>query len=339
MLTKELENKINESLQQFSCPGLLGGDMGVCIYFFVLGRMTANSQLTFQGETALKNILVSMNQNKKLYLEDGVSGIAMGLSFLFKHKFVEGDVNDALEHIDDHIYRGLCTVLEEVDSSKIQSLVLELLFYYVVRYQDECSKVRKLLYERVIVHLFNYIYIHRKDDFYQESLPFCLKKESYLFIGMLVWIFRLGIEKKRITYIFNEMKYFLFSSFPILGANRLYLMTVARCVGKFIQDKDWLAFAEKLSATIDLRYILEEELKDKNVLPETGVAGIFLLRELNLRMGFFLSDDNYNYKKRMEASTLWDRMASDVEFFSSYYSLNGYCGIKILLNYLEGKTI
>lgn len=337
MLNKELEYKIAKALQQFSYPGLLEGDMGVCIYYFVAGRMESDSQKTQLGETALEKIMANMRTNKKLYMEDGITGIAMGISFLLKHKYIDGDVNEVLQDIDDHVYKGTCAVLETKSGANLKTLVLELLVYFLARYVDVKSTTRKTLYQKVAVHLFNHIYIHRQDDFYQESFPFDLKKELYLFIGILVWIYQLGIEQERIEAIFREMKYFLFSCFPILHANRFYLMTVARCVGKFVHDEEWLAFAEKLAKNIDVKHILDEELTDKNILPQTGVVGIWLLLKLNAWMGFDVNVGNYNFKERIVQSSFWDRIIHDGEFFSNYYSLNGYCGIELFLNYLEGE--
>jgi len=337
MLNKKLEDKIGEALRHFSFSGLLKGDMGVCIYYFVLGRMRNDSQMTQLGEMALKTIIEKIGQNKKLFIEDGITGIAIGISFLLKYKVVEGNADKVLQDIDNHIYKGICVVLENESVANIKLPILDVLIYFIVRYIDMESPIRKKLYQRVIEHLFNYIYIHRPDNFYQESFPFNLKKEQYLYIGMLVWIYKQGIAQQRIEYIFQEMKPFLFSCFPVLHANRFHLMTVARCVGTFVHDKDWIDFAESLAENLDLKYILENELTDKNVFPTTGVIGIWLLRELNVRMGFSIDDDNYDFEKRIVESSLWERIEKDGEFFSGYYSLNGYCGIRLFLDYLKWK--
>lgn len=338
MLTKELEYKINKALQQFSFTGLLKGDMGVCIYYFVSGRMKHNLQMTQLGEATLKKIMSKMEQNKNLFMEEGITGIAMGISFLLKYKFVEGDVNDVLQDIDDHIYKGACILLEKEATFNIKLPILDLLIYFIVRYIDVISPVRKKLYLRFIEHLFNYIYIHRQDNFYQETFPFNLKKEQYLLIGALVWIHQLGIAQERIENIFHEMELFLFSCYPVLHANRFHLMTVARCVGKFIHIPEWINFAERLAENIDMRYILEYELTDKNIMPQTGVIGIWLLQKFNVWMGFDINDENYDFEKRIVESSLWERIEHDGEFFSNYYSLNGYCGIRLFLDYLKRKV-
>ncbi len=338
MLTKELEFKINKALQQFSFTGLLKGDMGVCIYYFVLGRMRNDTQMTQLGEITLEKIMAKMGQNKNLFMEEGITGIALGISFLLKYKFVEGDVNEVLQDIDDHIYKSISGIFEKEVTPNIKLPILDLLIYFIVRYIEVNSPIRKKLYLKIIEYLFNYIYIHRQDDFYQETIPFNLKKEQYLFMGVLVWIYQLGIAQKRIENIFHEMKLFLFSCYPVLHANRFHLMTVARCVGKFIHDAEWIDFAERLAANIDMRHILENELTDKNIMPQTGVIGIWLLQKLNIWMGFAMNDEKYDFEKRIVESSIWERIEHDVEFFSNYYSLNGYCGIRLFLDYLKRKA-
>lgn len=186
MLNKKLEYKICGALQQFCVSGLLKGDMGVCIYYFVSGRMRNDSHMTQLGNASLKRIMSKMGQNKKLFIEDGVVGIAIGISFLLKYKYVEGDVNDVLQDIDDYIYKGACVVLENETAPDTKLPTLDILIFYIVRYIDVKAPVRKRFYGKLIEHLFNHIYIHRQDSFYQESYPFRLKKDSYLFLCVLV---------------------------------------------------------------------------------------------------------------------------------------------------------
>ncbi len=338
MLNKKLEYKICGALQQFCVSGLLKGDMGVCIYYFVSGRMRNDSHMTQLGNASLKRIMSKMGQNKKLFIEDGVVGIAIGISFLLKYKYVEGDVNDVLQDIDDYIYKGACVVLENETAPDTKLPTLDILIFYIVRYIDVKAPVRKRFYGKLIEHLFNYIYIHRQDSFYQESYPFRLKKDSYLFLCVLVWIYKIGIAQKRIGHILEEIKPFLFSCFPVLHANRFQLMTVARCVGKFVNDKEWVTFADRLAENVDMNYILEKELADKNILPQTGVIGIWLLKEFNLWMGFVVKDSSYDFEKRVIESSIWDRIEKDAEFFSNYYSLDGYCGVRMFLDYLRQQN-
>lgn len=337
MLTKELELRIENALQQLCYPSLLKGDMGVCIYYFLLGKMRGDSHLTLLGENALETIMADMTRYKKLNIEDGITGIALGITYLLRNQLVQGNVNEALRDIDAYVYKGISIIQENSANIDTNLPLLDVLIYFLVRYDDVENPTRKTFYGRIIEHLFNYIYIHRPDSFYQESFPFNLNKTSYLFILTLVRIYQLDIERERITEIFKEMKEFLFSNIPLLQANRLYLMTVSRAVAKYLGDKEWMDFSNLLSQDMSLRYILEDELTDKNLFPMTGVVGIWLLLEANKLMGCPVNSEvrEIDLTKRINNSSLWDRIEVDGEYLSSCYSLNGYCGIILFLEYLK----
>lgn len=340
MLTKELEERIDVALQQLCYPSLLKGDMGVCLYYFILGRMRGDSQLTHRGELALEKIMSSTGRYKKLCIEDGITGFGLGITYLLRNHYVNGNEDEALREVDSYVYKGIGVVLENKESStNIRLPFLDVLVYFWIRQGQVENAARKSLYRRLVAHLLNHIYLHRSDSFYQEAMPFNLSNESYGVMVMLAKIYEQGMERERIGRIFNEMKTFLFSNIPLLHANRLHLMTVARWVGKCIGDGDWLDFANRLSEGIDLRHILEEELTDKCILPMTGVVGVWILLEANRRMGFPVKTDikEDELRRRILSSSLWDRIEKDGEYLSNCYSLDGYCGIKILLEYLERK--
>ena len=44
------------------------------------------------------------------------------------------------------------------------------------------------------------------------------------------------------------------------------------------------------------------------------------------------------YEKRVIESSIWDRIEKDAEFFSNYYSLDGYCGVRMFLDYLKRQN-
>lgn len=336
MLTEKLESKINNALLQLHSPGLLKGDMGVCIYFFVMGRIKSDPSLTKKAERVLKMILAQISNYKKLCVEDGIIGVALGITFLYRQKFIVGNVNEILADIDSYVYKSVGIVQEKDAHHEHLSPVLDSLMYFVVRYEDETDKKRKKFFREILVYLFNFIYIHRPDDFYQETFPFSLKKEAYLFIVVLVKLYKLGIERDRISKIFKEMQPFLFSNIPMLRANRFFLVTVVRLVGMCLKDSDWLDFANQQMQQINLVHILQEEFADKSILPLSGVIGVWLLKEANCQMGFHenLEFEKYDIKTRILGSSLWNRIEIDGEFFSNCYSLDGYCGIKLFLEYI-----
>lgn len=95
MLTSKLEKKIFTALQQIEYSSLLKGDMGVCIFFYVIGNENSNPQYIKIGDNILKKVLKEIHENKKIDIETGITGIGLGISYLIKKKYVEGKIGRA----------------------------------------------------------------------------------------------------------------------------------------------------------------------------------------------------------------------------------------------------
>ena len=51
-------------------------------------------------------MLKDLSPNHSIAVEDGLAGIGLGVTYLIKNGFVEGDINELLEEIDNEIYRS-----------------------------------------------------------------------------------------------------------------------------------------------------------------------------------------------------------------------------------------
>lgn len=107
MLTKQLEEKLFDAVSQIDGVSLLDGAMGSCVSLFVLGKLEKNTVHKEHAENILERVLSELQCVNCLELEKGITGIALGLSFLIKEKYVEGDVNEVLEMVDSFIYKGM----------------------------------------------------------------------------------------------------------------------------------------------------------------------------------------------------------------------------------------
>ena len=338
MLTIELDNRIQESLLQIQNSSLTKGEMGVCIFYYVMGNHIigdANQQI---ADKLLKKILDEIGENNKLDIETGVTGLALGISFLIKKKYVEGNVNTILEDIDAYIYKQLCLFLEGGAPVINGNVAIDILFYLIDRYKEIESKWNRILFEKCIIRLFNWIYINKPDYFYNEPLPFNLKSDIYVYLYLLVETYKLDIERERILHILGEMKYFLFSQNPILNANRLALSTLSSYIYSVTKDKDWYNYSMVLFSNVNVSYIVESEIQDKNIFPTRGVVAIWLLIKLFNKLNKEkIEVDNSYFKKRILESSFWDRLQYDKELLLKYYSLDGYCGVKLFLNYIDNE--
>ena len=46
-----------------------------------------------------------IGENRNFDLTNGITGIAIGLTYLVKHNYVEGDINEILSEVDAKVYQ------------------------------------------------------------------------------------------------------------------------------------------------------------------------------------------------------------------------------------------
>ena len=59
------------------------------------------------GDKVLDDVLTKISSVESLNVEDGLAGIALGLIFLVRKKYIEANLNELLVDVDDVIYKYL----------------------------------------------------------------------------------------------------------------------------------------------------------------------------------------------------------------------------------------
>lgn len=335
---KNLEKEIESIVYAKGSLGLLKGKMGVCIAWFVLGERKEESLYTQKAQNLLQQILSAFSFNNCLDLQDGLTGIALGLNFLVQKGYVEGDVNKLLRHIDAHIYKVGCQAMEMNLQGKDVGAMVDILLYETVRYKNIENPIWKECCRRFMMALMNHIYINRTTTFYEESMPFCLKNHLVQYLWTLMELRKMGIEKKRIEHILSEMPYRMFAHVPHLHPNRLLLFVVVSKIAQETNLSPWIDYANLLKKTINLDNVLSKDIYDKNIFVMNGIAGVYLLADYcRQHLGIDIPLNAVDIQERIDNSSAWERMEQDEEFLKKFYSLNGYCGIKLFLKYLENR--
>jgi hypothetical protein len=84
----------------------------------------------------LNEVINNLSNNIDISVERGLAGIALGISYLVKEKFVEGDINEILEDVDGRIYKVLA--FQKPEENKFpKPALLYLLHYLYVRYGEQ----------------------------------------------------------------------------------------------------------------------------------------------------------------------------------------------------------
>lgn len=338
MLTPEFEARIMDALTQIKYSSFLNGDMGVCIFFFKKGKEENNPKFTSEAENILTRIIEEIGSNPRFDITTGITGIAIGISYLVKNKYVEGDINEILSEVDAKIYKKFCLKTNFGGYSEMKLPLTDILLYYIIRYEETKSENMKELQKRIISDLINWIYIHRDSSFYDEPFPFSLTEYkicTYLYeLGLL---YSRGFEKERIIHILLEMEYYLFSRYPTLHSNRLMLTTAVAYVSDKTGLEEWKEYAINLRRSINLNHIYEQEMFDKNIFPINGLIGIWLTAEFYNNIEGFepIHLEKKFYIQRIINSSAWERMTYDNDFTMKYYAIDGYCGVRLFLDYLN----
>ena len=265
-------------------PGLLHGKMGVCLYFFYLSRKSGKADHLAFAEKLLDEVYKQVNDKSlNCGFGDGLAGIAWAINHLIQARFVEADPDEILEEVEDTVFRYL------VSQTDFQLGLLEgLLGYlaYLVYRLDHPGTVspdKEFVLKRLMVEVLNHIGASiderklrvNEPPFlnFMWDLPLCLL--------MLAKAYSLQYHQNKISRILENLSPAILSYFPLHSANKLFLIYGMTEVLRQVDIPLWQNHLNILKEHLDLPYLLDIELKDKNLFLSNGLAGIsFLLKHL-----------------------------------------------------------
>lgn len=332
----DFDEKIRKIALEDKTLGLFHGKLGACIYFYVSSNHDEDSLACQTAKELLVQIVQKVSSVKSIDFDNGVMGLSLGLSFLMKNNYVEDTSISWLSRMDNYVYKVAVKTLDMDIKDNDFLYQVDILVYEVIRYNELKDNYKKELCLRLIKALFNQIYLNRPVNFFSEAIPFTIHDRLISFLFVLLEIRRLGICVPRIDRIFKEMKMFLFSLVPILNPNRYSLYLVSSLVAQVTDDIEWMQYAERLKKSVDMEGLFTKDMYDMSILPINGISGMVLLIFLyNRYSNNSISIDLERVEDRLESSLFWKRFQNDVSFMKKYYSLNGYCGIRLLLDSIK----
>lgn len=86
----------------------LNGKLGMAILFFEYDRLYKDDLYKLYAEDLLDDIL-NLPNSTSLTFQDGLTGIAWGMVYLHRNKFIGGDLQEILGDIDDILKANLST--------------------------------------------------------------------------------------------------------------------------------------------------------------------------------------------------------------------------------------
>lgn len=101
-ILKQITNTIFINIQHQESLGLLNGKTGTTLFLYNYARYTSNEMYSDLADELVDQIYESLNKHADKNFFNGLAGIAYGVDYIVKNKFVEVDESDGdiLEEID-----------------------------------------------------------------------------------------------------------------------------------------------------------------------------------------------------------------------------------------------
>ena len=324
-----LDKKVFDLKENFPI-GLADGKMGQCVYFYYTGRMSQNEEYKQKSETLIGEILGQAGNSKVYDIKDGLAGIGLAVDYLMKNKFVNGDINEILNDVDNELFRQICKPVEYGIND--YSLQMQLVYYFLVRLKDQKkNSENEYFFREAIISGLNYI--SGKINQILGDEPVSFNMENPLLQSLYVLSECEELYKDKINIILKEISLHILARIPVLHANRLYLLYVMDKVNKNIETKGWDEHIKLLARETNVEYIIEKELPEEMFFANGLPAIYFLLSGLG---DYFSSDSISKYKNmiisKIETSPLWNKLLDDENNLRKRCGLfSGYMGTSLLL--------
>lgn len=219
-----LNKYLIDSLQADYPFGLAHGKMGLIIYLFHLHDYTQETIYKEEAERLLDDLLENdLSKNAKLTVEEGLCGVALGLDYIVKKQFVNGDINDLLNGIDDLLFKKL--VFGNMESRYSPSQLIHFLYYIYKRLEIQTNDNERFPFEGLIIKLVNQLADLIDASFFEESYTFSIYQYHVpILMKTLSCLIQYDFYKDRIQKVLEQLSLYMFSHLPHLHLNRLYLL-------------------------------------------------------------------------------------------------------------------
>lgn len=138
----QIFSEITSKEYQIQNFGLFHGKMGVAIFLYLYSQTINNSNIEELAEEYLDEVIAYVEnfKNIKLSFEQGLLGIAWGLSFLIEENIIDGDINEILSDFDDIIFNSFD---ERLSDWSFNTGIIGLTYYSLMRLQQDQSVLKK----------------------------------------------------------------------------------------------------------------------------------------------------------------------------------------------------
>ena len=337
-IQKELTNRLLSSDFNRYPVSLFHGKMGLSIYFYHLSKIESNPAYHSKAEQLLDQVLLNdLTPNHSIDVEDGLAGIGLGVMWLVKNRFMEGDLNEMLEVVDDAIYRKIAFSANPTQFSPI--MLLHLTGYLYIRLKEQTDKNSQILYQDLIIKVLNMLYGKIDDEFLNESYTFSIYHYQ---LPVLLWVFskllEAGFYNDRIYRMLDTLQLNILSHIPLLHSNRLFLLWGMLNLAPYLHHPSRNNYTQLLYREISLHEILEKEMTDRKIFISNGLSVIYiLLHAINRDFpDYQIPFDPQTIYNRLQNSNAWNALIERGYFYDIHHGLlNGFPGVHLVLSHIK----
>lgn len=328
--TGNINSLLASSFQKDASLGLAHGKMGGCLYFYYLSRAQNSPDYRITAEKLLADIFGNIRTVEGLDMKNGLGGIGLGIHYLIKNKYVQGDVNKILRDIDDTVFKDFTDTRTSFRTNI--AACIHILLYLSVRLPalDEDSEQGFLLRE-LAIQTINVSCNRIGLELFDEPAAFRSDYMLPLYIYVLGKMAGIGFYNHRIARILGEISSEILSRVPRLHANRLYLMAALNYAARHLTLDGWAQHILLLKQQIDFDVILDREIQSWNIFIDGGFAGVRLLADSSPEL--FSCSELSGIKQKIDRKTRSSqsvKQAWDLDTITPYKGLlNGFPGVAL----------
>lgn len=156
-LINNLINHIEkQDIVEVNSYGLWNGKAGMAIVYCLLMRYTGSEHFSDKALTLLDDVSDGISSIGALTFADGLAGIGWAFEWLKENEFIDIDTDQALEEIDDTMYRSIVFGADE--NISLQNGTLGKAVYITKRFQsinENTSRFRNICLQECLVLLTN----------------------------------------------------------------------------------------------------------------------------------------------------------------------------------------
>lgn len=320
--------------------GLAYGRTGLIIYSYQLYHYTQNNYYKEKADSLLDVLLEKdLNQDCNLTVEDGLCGVSLGLNYLIRSKFIEGDINELAQEIDNKLFQEI--VFEKSENGYFLPEMIHWIYYiyYRVSESKECDEI--FIWQELAIKLINKIANLLDASFFKEPYSFSLNLYHVpLLLRVILKFIDRGFYTSRLMKILEQISSYLFSHIPYMHLNRLYLLWGILPAKNL--STAWQYYIEWLRKNIVLDKILAEEMKGRSIYINNGIPFLYILLE-SLKREY--PEYAFNYSplliyERIIQSDAWSELESKDYYYQIHQGLlNGFPGSVLTLLDIKNKYL